>query len=149
MLVEFGGSVFVVDHKSTSVMGSGYFNQFKPNNQMTGYIWAGSLMSGKRVSGAIINAIGVYKTGATKFDREITSRSPLAIEEWLRNLWHECVAIKTAERTGFYAMRTGACTLYGLCEYHAVHSLDNPKERQRRLETEYVQEHWDYEARDG
>jgi hypothetical protein len=148
MLVEFGGSVFVVDHKSTSVMGSGYFNQFKPNNQMTGYIWGGSLMSGKRVSGAIINAIGVYKTGATKFDREITSRSPAAIEEWLRNLWHECVNIKQAERTGFFPLRTGACTQYGLCEYHSVHSLDNEKERQRRLETDYVREQWDYENRD-
>lgn len=149
MLVEFGGSVFVVDHKSTSMMGSGYFNQFKPNNQMTGYIWAGSEMSGKRVSGAIINAIGIYKTGATKFAREITSRSPLAIEEWLLNLWHECVAIKSNERLGHFAMRTSACTLYGLCEFHSVHSLDNPKERARRLEVDFVKEEWDYEQRDG
>jgi PD-(D/E)XK nuclease superfamily protein len=148
LLVEFGGNLYVVDHKSTSMMGSGYFNQFKPNNQMTGYIWAASQMSGKKVNGAIINAIGIYKTGTTKFEREITSRSPLAIEAWKLNVYHECVQIKQHERDGFWPMRTGACTQYGLCEYHSVHSLDHPVEQQKRLETDYVRDKWDFENRD-
>lgn len=148
MLIEFSGHLYVVDHKTTSMMGPSYFNQFKPNNQMTGYIWAAGLMSGRKVAGAFINAIGMYKTGVTKFEREITSRSQAAIDEWLRNVWTECVNIITHKLGGYFPMRTGSCTQYGLCEYHGVHSLEHNSERIKRLETDYVQEKWDFENRD-
>lgn len=149
MLVDFSGQLFVVDHKSTSVLGPSYFNQFNPNNQMTGYIWAATQLSGMKVTGAIINAIGVMKTGKTKFEREITSRSPEAIEEWKRNVYVEACNIREHERLGFFPMRTQACTMYGLCEYHGVHTLQHAAERVKRLEADYVRETWDYEMRDG
>ena len=149
MLVDFGGQLFVVDHKSTSVLGPSYFNQFNPNNQMTGYIWAASQLSGAKVTGAIINAIGVMKTGKTKFAREITSRSPEAIATWKRNVYVEACNIKEHERLGFFPQRTQACTMYGLCEYHSVHSLQHATEQVKRLEQDYVKESWDYEMRDG
>src|SRR5437867_2986696 len=74
-LVEWDSSVYVLEHKSTSQLGSYYFDQFKPNNQITGYIWGGGTLSGMRVGGAIVNAIGVYKASPTKFERQITNRS--------------------------------------------------------------------------
>ena len=149
MLVDFGGQLFVVDHKSTSVLGPQYFNQFNPNNQMTGYIWAATQLSGTKVTGAIINAIGVMKTGKTKFEREITSRSPEAIETWKRNVYVEACNIKEHERIGFFPQRTQSCTMYGKCEYHDVHVLQHAVEQAKRLEQDYVKESWDYEMRDG
>lgn len=149
MLIDFDGQIFVVDHKTTSMMGSGYFNQFKPNNQMTGYIWAASQLSGRPVKGAMINAIGMYKVGKTKFERQITSRSDEEIAEWKMNVYTECCNIQSHKLNGIWPMRTGACTLYGLCEYHSVHSLGHARERTKRLETDYIREHWDYEQRDG
>jgi len=148
-VVEFGPQIYVLEHKSTSQLGPTYFNQFKPNNQVTGYVWAGGVMSGKRAGGAIINAIGVYKAGATKFERKPTSRSDAEIAEWLENVRRECNAIRRCEVTGEYAMRTTACTMYGLCEYHSVHTLPPGTARERRLEQDYVKEHWDYERRDA
>lgn len=149
MLIDFAGKLFVVDHKSTSVMGSGYFRQFKPNNQMTGYIWAASKLSGQPVSGALINAIGIYKVGKTKFEREITSRSQMAIDSWLDDVYTECCNIQYHKVHGHWPKRTNACTLYGLCEFHSVHELDNPTEQRKLLEMSYVQDKWDYEMRDG
>ena len=148
MLIEFSDHLYVVDHKTTSIMGNGYFNQFKPNNQMSGYIWAASKMSSKRVAGAFINGIGVYKSSATKFEREITSRSQAGLDEWLINLWHSCCAIDTCNRKGYWPLHTNACTLYGLCEFHAVHSLEHESERVKRLNTDYINDRWDYENRD-
>ena len=58
-LIEFSHQVFILEHKSTSVMGASYFNQFKPNNQVCGYIWGAGQLSGKKVVGAMVNAIGV------------------------------------------------------------------------------------------
>jgi hypothetical protein len=148
-LIEFSRQVFVLEHKSTSVMGPSYFNQFKPNNQISGYIWAGGELSGKDVAGAMVNAIGVYKSGATKFDREITSRSPLAIGTWKRNVQSVCAEIKYHEVTGHWPLRTNACTLYGLCEFHSVHVLEHEAEQKKRLEVDYIQDRWDYELREA
>lgn len=148
-LIDFSLHVFILEHKSTSVLGSGYFNQFKPNNQVCGYIWAAGELSGKKVDGALVNAIGVYKAGATKFERTMTSRSDTAIHEWKRNVQASCAEIKYHERTGYWPMRTQACTLYGLCEFHAVHVLEHDTERLKRLETDYIQSPWDYELREG
>lgn len=148
-LVEFGGQIYVFEHKTASQMGAGYFNQFKPNNQITGYVWAGSQLSGQRVNGAMINAIGLYKASPTKFERSITSRSPAEIAEWMNYLWHEACAIDKHKRDGVWPFRTSSCTLYGRCEYHSVHTLSSELERERMLEQDYKQEHWDYEQRTG
>lgn len=147
-LIEFNGSVYVFEHKSTSQMGSYYFNQFKPNNQVTGYIWAAGHLSGKRVGGALINAIGVYKSSATKFERSITSRSSIEIEEWRENVRSTCQQIRDCERRGHWPMHTGSCTQYGLCEFHSVHTLSTEKERQKLLEQDYIQDPWVFEDRD-
>jgi hypothetical protein len=148
-LVEYSGSVYVLEHKSTSQLGSYYFDQFKPNNQVTGYVWAAGLLSGKRVGGAIINALGIYKSSPTKLERQITTRSDASIMEWLTNLKNSCEMIKERERTGYWPMYTGSCTMYGKCEYHDVHLLATENERSRMLEQNYVREAWDHELREG
>ncbi len=148
-LVEFNNTVFVLEHKTTSQLGSYYFNQFKPNNQVSGYVWAAGLLSGRRVGGAFINAIGIYKSSTTRFERQITTRSAVAIEEWLSYVKDTCEMIRTAERTGRWPMFTGACTLYGQCEYHKVHVLNTEVERQKLLEQDYIHSDWLYEQRAG
>jgi hypothetical protein len=148
-LVEFSGHVYILEHKSTSVLGPTYFSQFKPNNQVTGYIWAARQMTGMRVAGAMINAIGVYKAGATRFERHLTTRTDAEIDEWLKSVQSTCNEIEYHDRKGFWPMRTTSCTQYGLCEFHSVCSLADPTLRAKRLEQDFVREIWDYENRDG
>lgn len=147
-LIDFNSQLWVLEHKTTSQLGSYYFDQFKPNNQVTGYIWAAEQLSGRKVHGAIINAIGVYKTGSTKFERGMTARHPQELVEWLENVRNVCNQIRWAEKNGF-SLSTQACTLYGKCEYHSVHVLSHEVERQKRLEQDYIQEAWDFEHRTG
>lgn len=148
-LIEFSSQVYILEHKSTSVLGSTYFNQFKPNNQVCGYIWGAGKLSGKKVNGAMVNAIGIYKTGATKFEREVTSRSDVAVNEWKKNVQSTCAEIRFHERHGFWPLRTMACTLYGRCEFHDVHVLEHDAERIKRLENDYIIDKWDYEMREA
>lgn len=148
-LVRFGDKVWVFEHKTTSQLGTYYFNQFKPNNQVTGYIWAAGQLSGLDVAGAIINAIGVYKTGKTKFERQITTRNQqFDIEEWKLNVYDTCVEIRNHQMSGRYPQRTPSCTQYGLCEFHQVCTLAQPEHRLKRLEQDYVRSEWDYTRRD-
>jgi len=146
--IEFSGNDFVFEHKSTSQLGSYYFNQFKPNNQVTGYIWALGRLTGRRIGGALINAIGIYKSSPTKFERSITTRSDEDITFWLDNVRATCQMIKDAERRGFWPQFTQSCTMYGKCEYHDVHTLGAAREQEKFLEQMFVKEPWSYEHRD-
>lgn len=148
-LVEANGMAYIFEHKTTSQLGDYYFDQFKPNNQITGYVWAAGKLTGRRVGGAIINAIGVYKAGATRFRRSITTRSASDIDEWLANVRAVANEIDFHRRTGFWPMRTAACTIYGACEFRGVHTLSTEREREILLEQDYVKSEWDFERRDG
>ena len=130
------------------MMGGSYFNQFRPNNQVSGYVWASQALSGLRVGGALVNAIGVYAKGETKFERQIISRTPDEIEEWKLNVQMVANEIRRAEVTGKWEMRTVNCTMYGKCDYLDVHQLGHIKERQRLIEQDYVVDHWDFMNQD-
>lgn len=147
---EFGDTLYVVDHKTTTRLGDGgyYFLQYKPDNQMTGYIWALGKLTNRRVGGAIVNAIGLYKGGDVKFKRHITSRNQFDIDEWLIGVREKCNAIKKCERTGIWPMNTGQCMNYGECEYHSIHVLSGREERSKRIEQDYVKSTWNYEDRE-
>lgn len=147
-LVDFNGAIYTLEHKTTSQLGAYYFNQFKPNNQISGYDWAAGKLTGYRVGGSLVNAVGVYKVGATKFERQITTRSDAEVREWLRNVQSVCTQIAIARATNRWPMSTMACTLYGQCEYHGVHSLANEAEREKYLEMQYIRQPWSHEDRD-
>lgn len=146
--IDFGGKAYVFEHKTTTQLGSTYFHQFRPNNQVTGYHWALSKLTSMKVGGALINAIGIYKAQATRFERHITNRFAIDIERWLGEIRYWCNKIKECERTGQWPMVSGSCTLYGLCDYHNVHVLSDETEQGKRLEIEYARSEWNYEARD-
>lgn len=144
---DFNGQLYIMDHKTTTRLGDYYFDQYKPNNQMTGYIWGMSQLTNRRVGGAYINAIGLYKKSATKFKRGLTQRSDEDIATWVHDIHHTCNLIRVAANTGEFPKFTSACTLYGKCEFHGVHVLSGKSQQDRFLEQEYVQETWDHESR--
>lgn len=145
-----GGVLYVMDHKTTSVMGASYFDQFKPDNQMTGYIWGGMQLSGGRVAGALVNGIGIYAKGKTKFERKITTRNEQDITEWLAHLRYHCTAIMKFEQQGIWPFQTINCvTKYGRCDYFDVHLLSRADDRSTMLSQSYRVDRWDYERRDG
>lgn len=147
-LAQFGDKVYVLEHKSTSQLGDTFFTQFNPNNQVTGYIWAAHQLSGLDVAGAMINAIGVYKAGKTRFRRQVTTRDEHDINQWRRNVTATCEEIASHRRAKFWPQRTTSCTQYGLCAYHQVCTLSETEWQERRLEQDYVKSTWDYTNRD-
>lgn len=151
LLVQFGAStIYVVDHKTTSQLGSTYFLQFNPNNQITGYVWGAEQLSGRKVAGAIINAMCLTTAGNMKFERDMTARTPADLAEFRSDVIWKCNAIAQARRTGVWPKSTSMCQgKYGMCGYHSIHVLADEGERQLRRETDYVKRVWDFENRDG
>jgi hypothetical protein len=149
---EFGDTLWVVDHKTTTVLGKEsstyYFLRYNPDNQMTGYIWGLKKLTNRRMGGAIINALGLYKSGEIRFKRHPTARNEFQINEWLRSVRQKCNAIKQCEREGFWRLETSQCMNYGECEYHSIHTLMDSVSREKRIEAEYMKSEWNYEDRD-
>ena len=147
-LMTINGEYFVFEHKTTSQLGAQYFRQYKPNGQVTGYMWAASRIFGKPVVSAMINAIGVLKT-QTKLDRHITTRTPEETDEWLDNVCAVHDEIVRCETADEWPQRTVNCIgKYGACEFHDICALSSPENRARLLDQDYVIEPWDPEHRD-
>ncbi len=152
MLVEFNpgkyGTLYVLDHKTTSQLGKMFFHQFFISNQITGYVWGAQQASGRKVGGAIINALCTTIGGKISFDRSMTNRSEQDIEVWKDDVAATCNRIRMSELTGHWERHTDQCMgKYGLCAYHNVHILSDPAEQAQRLATDYIQDTWDFENR--
>lgn len=169
-IIEINGLYYVEDHKTTSQLGAQYFQQYDPNNQMMGYAWLAQKLTGLRIAGVRINALGVLKT-QTKLAREIVSYSKERLEEWGRNYnaWvyrlEDSYKIMDPEVYGLgapkepgdpdYSMTEEeamlvawphnfmACSAkYGMCQYASLCSFQ-PARRGYVLETEFQQKEWD------
>lgn len=146
-IVQHHHNFYILEHKTTSVMGAKFWDQFKPNNQITGYIWAARSLTDKPVSGCLINAIAIYKASPSRFERNFTVREDEEIAEWIANVHAVCQEIVDHRRRAWWPMRTMACTLYSKCEYYDVCSLE-PRFREPFLESNYTVAPWNHATRD-
>lgn len=156
-IIEINGLYYVEDHKTTSQLGAQYFQQYDPNNQMMGYAYLAEKLTGLRIAGVRINALGVLKT-QTKLAREIVSYSKERLEEWGRNFNAWVARLEESYRIMAEADPTVidddlllrawphnfmACSAkYGMCQYASVCSFQ-PARRAYVLETEFTEKQWD------
>jgi len=152
-LTQFGGGsqsvLYILEHKTTSQLGAGYFLQWEFHNQMVGYCWGAEQVSGKLIGGANLNALCLTRGGNIRFERRMLGISRSQIDEWKSDVAATCNEIEYARRTGHWRKSTEQCVgKYGPCQFHSVHSLVQPEERRRRLETDYIKQEWNFERRD-
>lgn len=151
-VVEDSVGYAIMDHKTCSVFGEdgsparyNFWASFKPDSQMTGYVWLAQQITDKPIRGVIINGIGWNRVAATRFDRYIVNYSAEDIEEWKRSLICEANQIRRNQLAGFYPMKTHSCiTKYGRCAYHGICSLE-PTIRNAALDQDYIKRPWSHE----
>ncbi len=141
--VSIDGSIFITDHKTTSMMGQMFWDQQRRSSQQKGYVWAFQNLTGIKVDGYQINGIrtkeppqyvqaGVKGTGKyttenwwnETFQRERFIIKPGDTEEWkantialLENFFHKY-------NQNYLPMMTTWCSHYGRCAYYDVCQLD-------------------------
>lgn len=140
-LVTFADGTYVMDRKtSTSTLGSYYFDQYAPDNQMSLYTIAAKVIYNTPVKGVIIDAAQIAM-GFTSFARGFTYRSDSELEEWLDNTkWWLRQAEGFAE-ANFWPMNDKSCHKYGGCPFRKICSK-SPEVRQKFLETDFVKRQW-------
>lgn len=159
---ELQGLYYVEDHKTTSALGSNYFYQFDPSNQMMGYAVLAQELTGLPIAGVRINAHGVLKT-QDKFERKIVTYSQPRLAEWKKNYnnWiqrlersmaaidHDALHpdnpegdIEAVLLDAFPHQFNACAAKYGMCQYVEV-CTSPPHLRSKILDFEFEEQPWD------
>ena len=137
-VVTFNDHLFVMDHKTTTTTpGEYYFNQYEPNNQMTLYTLAGSMVLHSPIKGVIISAAQILLEKPHRFIRGFTYRTPDQIEEWLLDLRLHLNSAEAFAEAGYWPMNDTACDKFGGCKFRGVCSK-SPDVREMFLKTDFI-----------
>lgn len=140
-VVKWDGDIYVLDHKTTkSAIGGYYFQGFRPDNQMSLYALAASIIFNQPIAGIIIDAAQIM-VGFTRFARGFTHRTEAELEEWLaESRFHIDQAHRYAD-CGVYPLNDKSCHHYSGCEFQHICSSD-PRVRGKLLEAQFEKREW-------
>lgn len=140
-LVTFTGGQYVMDRKTTgSAIGTSYFDQYDPDNQMSLYSLAAQVIYKTPVRGVIIDAVQVL-AGGSVFARGFTYRTSAQLGEWLADLRTWLYLAEGFARGGHWPMNDRSCHHYGGCVFRGVCSK-SPEVRHRFLASDFRREPW-------
>ena len=151
--IVWDGVIWIMEHKTTSVIRSTYFRQFDLEKQTTGYILGVEALTGKKCMGCLINALEPWKelkrpTYKSKkpedhFQRYPVTRSPMLKERFKLNVNRLVRDILWCESNDeFYeAEKKEACFYYNYdCPYK---SLCQYGDDERMIAKEFVVKKWE------
>lgn len=121
-------SLWVVDEKTATSLGTSWVNQWELDSQFTGYC-AGAKAYNKPVVGAIIRGVSILKT---KYDTKeaIIYRPQWTIERWWQKIHREVermIQIWQNPASTHYQLDKAACGAYGGCSFRTLCASPNPE----------------------
>jgi hypothetical protein len=120
-IVDFHDDLYVMDRKtSLTTLGSYYFDQWTPSNQMTLYSLAGKVMLNQPVKGVIIDAAQVLLEKPNAFARGFAYRTEDQLAEWLTDLRYYLREAEDFASAGYWPQNDTACNKYGGCPFREV-----------------------------
>ncbi|RMD51694.1 hypothetical protein D6827_01665 [Candidatus Parcubacteria bacterium] len=141
-VMEDDTALYIMDQKTTgATLGLHYFRQFDTSNQMTLYILAGKILFDMPIAAAIIDAAQIA-VNFTRFQRGVTMRSDTRIISWLADIEELIDRSRTYTANGKWPHNWSACGNYGGCPFRSLCTAE-PKLRERIIEAEFEEHHWD------
>jgi len=149
-IIDWGGAIYVLDHKTTSRLGYEYFYKIKPNIQFDGYIYAAKKLGYDKCDGVVLDALLVAKglltlsqlAKLTPLARDISERTEKDLKKYLRNVRRIIDNIERGYSTGVWIENTEGCCDFGECPYRRLCKEDEDL-HERIMTSEYRVEPWD------
>jgi len=140
-VVDFQDQPFVMDRKSTtSTLGSYYFEQYEPDNQMSLYTVASQIAFRTPVKGVIIDAAQIA-VGFSRFVRSFIFKTADQIDEWMNDLRFWLRQAEYFAEKNYWPQNDKSCHKYGGCPFRTVCSK-SPSVRDRFLESSFERHQW-------
>ena len=141
-MVTFMGQIWITDWKTSKyALNEQYFHQYSPNNQMSQYTLAGSIIASSPIAGVIIDAAQLGVT-FSRFQRGQVSRTKAQLEEWLDDSIFHIRQNESFVKANHWPMNDTACHNYGGCPYRTVCAA-SPEIRPKLLEGLFYKRSWD------
>lgn len=148
-IVKFGGALWVMDHKTTSMLGASFTNTIEPNGQFMGYVYAARHL-GYPVVGVLLDAILVAKglldsaqrarlTPLLRYDAFVSNEK---LQEWMGVVKDVIGDVKSKQTSGQWIPNWSMCSYYGSCPYRKV-CIEEEGLRERILAMDYEYDMWD------
>lgn len=138
---RMAGANYIVDKKTTKyTLSPSYFAQFSPDNQFSGYIFGGKIGYGLPIAGLIVDAAQVA-VGFTRFAREIVTRTPEQIKEWVKDLAFWLRQAEYYAKQAYWPQNDKACSMYGGCAFRSVCGK-TPSVREQWLRAGFERQIW-------
>jgi len=133
-VVEFQGEPFVMDRKTTtSTLGSYYYEQYEPDNQMSLYTVASQVAFKTPVKGVIIDAAQIA-VGFSRFGRSFVFKTSDQIDEWMKDLKLWLGMAELYANMNYWPQNDKSCHKYGGCTFREICSK-SPSVRNKFLES--------------
>jgi PD-(D/E)XK nuclease superfamily len=140
-VVDFQDQPFVMDRKSTTTtLGSYYFEQYDPDNQMSLYTVASQVAFKTPVKGVIIDAAQIA-VGFSRFVRSFIFKTPDQIDEWMKDLGYWLRQAAMYAEQGYWPQNDKSCHKYGGCPFREICSK-SPSVRDKFLESNFERRAW-------
>ena len=137
-VVTFNDALLVLDHKTTTTtLGSYYFDQWEPNNQMTLYTLAGRVVLSVPIRGIVISAAQILLEEPNRFVRGFTYRTPDQLDEWMQDLSTLLRINETYATANHWPMNDTACDKFGGCKFRGICSK-SPSVREKFLRADFI-----------
>lgn len=138
------GNIVVCDHKTTSVVGSDFFNRLKPNHQYTGYLMGADSCFNIRTDSFMVNCLQVKEKPKTArgtpphFPRQITTRDNADKCEFIEAVVYNVKSyLNMRDRSQWPLGHVNTCATYGGCGFLNVCSVP-PAVRNSILQNRFV-----------
>ena len=133
------GDLFVMEHKTTAVLGQDFFNDFQIGSQGLGYAWAANEMD-LPVKGIFVDAIAgrkPTKTGkAHEYMRQRIWYDQAQIDEWRNDMFTHCTDFLEHLVRDYFPKSPKWCFgKFGRCQYWDV-CTQTPNRRQTMLQSD-------------
>jgi hypothetical protein len=106
--VDFQGSLWSADYKTTKSLTRQFFGMFDLSHQMSGYTVAGNVLFEQPVKGCIIDGVAL-QVGQVKLARSFTRRTGGQVKEYFNTLSFVAEQAQRHADSGEYPMNTSAC----------------------------------------
>ena len=137
-IVNYAGSVFGEDDKTTSSLGASWPRQWDLRSQFTGYTW-GAGKAGIPLQGFLVRGISILKT---KYDtmEAITYRPAWQVERWYEQLHRDIERMMRMWNEGYFDYSLdAACNEYGGCVFRQACISKDP---QPWLNNGFIKKRW-------
>lgn len=121
---EVSGNILPADHKTSSIVGSDFFNRLKPNHQYTGYLLGTQRILGLDTNEFLVNCVQVKERpktargSAPHFPRQITTRSETDINEFIDSVTFAVQNyLMWMDEQKWPLGHVDACTMWGGCQF--------------------------------